>query len=83
VYIHIPQKGWRLKPNRSDQVITVSQNGDWECDVTVEKDDHKANYIKAFIVPQSFNPIIETGKSLLPKRISKVSVANCFAYRKK
>jgi len=83
IYIHIPKQGWRLKPynnSRNAKLVSISQDSEWTCDITVEKDDHKANIIQIYLVPMTFNPLIIKGY-LLPKEIIKFSVAQCRVLR--
>jgi hypothetical protein len=74
VFIYVPE-GWWTKPTLDNPLTTISNDGNWECDITTGGIDEQATEIVAYLIPKSYEPTLMKGNSNLPKELDDSSLA--------
>jgi exo-beta-1,3-glucanase (GH17 family) len=75
VYIRVGS-GWWTKPLWNAPLTQINCDGTWTCDITTGGNDHLANTIAAYLVPNGYDPPSAGGESTLPPELMENSVAN-------
>ncbi len=74
VYIHVGS-GWWTKPYWSRPVTPINCDGTWTCDITTGGMDAEADIIRAYLIPNSYDPPLAGGRSSLPQELMDNAVA--------
>lgn len=74
VYLYV--SGWYTKPYYASPLTPVNANGSWTCDITTDGYDQHATKVKAYLVPDGYNPPQMSGQQTFPAELEKNSVAS-------
>jgi hypothetical protein len=75
VYIRVGS-GWWTKPSWASALTAINCDGSWTCDITTGGNDHLANTIAAYLVPNGYAPPLASGQSTLAPELMENSIAH-------
>ncbi|HEY9206245.1 MAG TPA: hypothetical protein VIO58_10030 [Candidatus Methanoperedens sp.] len=78
VYIYV--SGWWTKPTFAQPLTSINADGSWTCTIVTGGSDQYATIIKAYLVPNGYNPPQMSGGQILPSELD--SFPNATAIRK-
>jgi exo-beta-1,3-glucanase (GH17 family) len=74
VYIRVGS-GWWTKPTWAAPLTSINCDGTWTCNITTGGNDHIANTIAAYLLPNGYDPPSASGDSVLPTALIENSAA--------
>ncbi len=74
VYIFV-NGGWWVKPYLDKPLTMIQLDGDWMSDVTTGGSDQNATEIRAYLIPDGYNPPLMLGGPLLPAELNQYPMA--------
>lgn len=74
VYIYV--SGWYTKPYYNSPLTPINSDGSWTCDITTGGYDQYATSVKAYLVPNGYNPPQMSGQRTFSDELKDNSVAS-------
>ncbi len=69
VYIYVPGYGWVTKPYWDEPLISIGQDGSWNCRIVTATTDKYATNVIAFLLPYGQEPPILRGVECIPSTL--------------
>ena len=74
--------GWWTKPTFQNPLTSINPDGSWSCDITTGGYDQYATKVKAYLIPNGYNPPQLSGQEIFPPELELKSVASIEAVKK-